>query len=164
MVVEDIGLPSKVLPVVSIVTLSFVVFLVEGAPLCLEIEHVEVKVFLHEVDDACLDIAHGVSEGAVLAIFAVSKVFGESSAELCLVLLNMVESLNSVVGQFAGIFALTAFSLSVVAKVWTVIAAVPSSFVLIGVVKATVLVVVLVMDLAHVHFEFIQNQVLHHFA
>ena len=49
-------LPSEVLPVMSVVTNGLVMFLVERAPFSLEIEHVVVTIFLHEMDESSLDI------------------------------------------------------------------------------------------------------------
>ena len=46
----DVGFPSEILPIVCINTLGFVVFLIEGAPLCFKIEHVKVTVLLHLMD------------------------------------------------------------------------------------------------------------------
>lgn len=46
-VVKELRVSSKILVVMCIGTLSFVMFLVEGAPLCLVVEHEEVWVLLH---------------------------------------------------------------------------------------------------------------------
>ena len=90
---------SEVLPVMSVVTLSLVMFLVEWAPLSLEVEHVEIGILLHKVDYSCLNISHRVSEGAVLSIVAVCQVLRELGAELGLVLLYVIESLHSVMSE-----------------------------------------------------------------
>ena len=53
-VLEDMGLASEVLPIVSVHTLLAVVLSglgVEGAPDCFEMEHVEVIVMFHLVED-----------------------------------------------------------------------------------------------------------------
>lgn len=42
----------------GVVALSLVVFSVEGAPLSLEVKHVEVSVFLHVVDDPGFNVLH----------------------------------------------------------------------------------------------------------
>jgi len=57
-----VKLPSEVLPVVSVDALSFVVFVVEWAPLCLKVEHVELTVTRHFVDQWCLDVLVVVGE------------------------------------------------------------------------------------------------------
>jgi hypothetical protein len=56
---------------VSIVTLSFVVFSVEGTPLSLEVKHIEVKILLHEMNNPRLNIPCGMGKGTVLTILAV---------------------------------------------------------------------------------------------
>jgi hypothetical protein len=49
-VVEDVWFSTEILPVVSVDALGFVMFFVERAPFCFEIEHVEVGVFFHLMD------------------------------------------------------------------------------------------------------------------
>lgn len=70
-IAEDMRFSSEVLPVMSIVALGLVMLFVEGTPLSLEIEHVEVSIFLHEMDDPSLDVSHGVCKRAVLSVFTV---------------------------------------------------------------------------------------------
>ncbi len=48
----------EVLPVVSILALSFIVVLVLRAPLCFEVEHVKFFVFLHQIDQPRLNVLH----------------------------------------------------------------------------------------------------------
>ena len=64
----DVGFPSEILPIVRINTLGFVVLLIEGAPLCLEVEHVEVTVLLHLMDQSSFKILGAMSERAVVTI------------------------------------------------------------------------------------------------
>ena len=98
-VIKYVWLPSEVLPVMSVVTLSFVVFLVERTPFSLEVKHVEVSILLQEVDYSCFDVFHGVSKGAVLTVLALVNVLWELGTELGLVLFNVVETFDSVVSQ-----------------------------------------------------------------
>ena len=51
-ITEDVWLTSEVLIIVSVHTLSFVVFFVKWAPFCFEVEHVEIWVFLHLMDQS----------------------------------------------------------------------------------------------------------------
>ena len=51
-VVKEIRLPSKILPIVSIVTLSLIVLLIERAPLSLEVKHIVIAIFSHLVDQS----------------------------------------------------------------------------------------------------------------
>jgi hypothetical protein len=108
---------TEVLPVVSVVALGFIMLLVERTPFCLEEEHIEVEVFLHEVNDSRLDIPDGVSKGTVVSIFAINQVFGELGAELGFVLLNMIEPFNSVMRQITQFLLFASIGLSMVAHV-----------------------------------------------
>ena len=54
--------PSEVLPVVSVDALGFVVFVLEWAPLGLKVEHVELTVARHFVDQGCLDVLVAVGK------------------------------------------------------------------------------------------------------
>ena len=101
----------------GIVALSFIVLFVEGTPLSLKIEHVEVSILLHEVDNPCLDVSPGVSERAVVTVLAVMQKFGELCAEFSFVLFNMVQSFNFTVCKWTSIFAATFVSLLVLAKI-----------------------------------------------
>lgn len=69
-IVENIRFPSKVLPVVSIHALRFVVLLIEGTPLCLEVEHVEVGILGHLVDQPCLQLLSTMRKRAIVTVFA----------------------------------------------------------------------------------------------
>ena len=73
-IVVDVGLPPEVLPIMRIHALSLIVLLVEGAPLSLEVEHVEVCVLDHLVDEARLQLLGAVGEGAVVSIITFVQV------------------------------------------------------------------------------------------
>ena len=55
-IAEDVGLAPEVLPVVRIDALCLVVFFVERAPLGLEVEHPEVRILRHAVDEPRLEL------------------------------------------------------------------------------------------------------------
>jgi hypothetical protein len=93
-----VRLASEVLPIVSVTTLGFVVLGTEGAPLSLKEEHVEVLVAGHLMDQRRLDVGFSVRERTILLVFALGKGLG---AELCLVLFNVVETLDLIVSEFA---------------------------------------------------------------
>ena len=167
---EEVGLPSEVLPVVSVDALSLVVLLVVWTPLGLEVEHVEVSVLLHLVDESHSQLLGAVSERAVVTVLALVEVLGVVGAVLGLVLLWMVHALHSVVRPEA-LFAVRAVVCFVeVANVWSVeqrflspVEAIDvgevqfSSLVLVGVEVAAVLVVVLLATRqvpAFLNFEF----------
>mmetsp|Transcript_13602 Transcript_13602/g.21276 ORF Transcript_13602/g.21276 Transcript_13602/m.21276 type:complete len:391 (-) Transcript_13602:2271-3443(-) len=107
-VMEDVGLAPEVLPVVSVDALGsvVVVVLVEGAPLGLEEEQVEVPVFFHVMDQPGLQLFGRVGERAVVAVVALAQVLRIPGAVLRFVLLGVVDALHSVVGQQAAFVAL----------------------------------------------------------
>jgi hypothetical protein len=100
-VVKQIRLPSEVLPIVRVVTQCLVVVIVEGTPFCFEIKHEEVSIFAHYMDQPALNVAHRMSKRTVLPIVALVQHMREVSAELSLVLLNVVQSFHSIMSQSA---------------------------------------------------------------
>lgn len=100
-VIEELGLASEVLPVVSVDTLRLVVLTVlEGTPFCLEVEHVELLVTRVVMNQARFDLQLGVGERTELAVSALLDFAG---TELGLVLLYVVETLNISVCELASI-------------------------------------------------------------
>lgn len=95
---KEMRLSPEVLPVVRVYTLGFVVFVVEWAPLGLEVKHKKFLVSRHLVNEGGLDVLVGVCEGAELFVFAPG---GRLGAELGLVLLNVVEPFHFVVDVLA---------------------------------------------------------------
>jgi hypothetical protein len=61
-IAEDVWLSPKILPVVCVNTLSLIMLFVEWTPLSFEVEHVEVVIFLHLVDQPSLQILGAVSK------------------------------------------------------------------------------------------------------
>ena len=116
-VLEQSGLPPEVLPVVRVDALGLVVFFVVRAPLSLEVEHVEVGVALHLLDQAHFELLGTVRERAVLAVVTFVQMFGILGAKLGLVLLWMVYALNAVVGHQALLLAVAVVGLVVVANI-----------------------------------------------
>jgi hypothetical protein len=95
---KEMRLAPEVLPVVRVYTLGFVVFVVERAPLGLEVEHKKLLVPRHLVNEGRLDVLVGMCEGAELFVLAAGDRLG---AKLSLVFLNVVESLHFVVDVLA---------------------------------------------------------------
>ncbi len=69
-IIEHVRLSSKVLPIVGIVTLSLIMFLIERTPLSFEVKHVEVIVFLQEMDYPGLNVTLRMSEGTKFSVVA----------------------------------------------------------------------------------------------
>lgn len=90
-------LTSKVLPVMSVVTLSFVMFFVKRTPFCLEIELIKISIFLHKVNYPSLYVSLRMRKRAVLSILTVSQLLWELSTKFGLVLFNVIKSFDSVV-------------------------------------------------------------------
>jgi len=91
-------LPSEVLPVMSIDTLGFIVFLVVGAPFSLEIVHIEICVPRHLMDQRCFNIVVWMRKWAVLLVFAILFCL---RAKLGFVAFDMVQPLYFIVCIFA---------------------------------------------------------------
>ena len=98
-VVVQVRLASEVLPVACILALVSLVVLalvIEGTPDCLEVEHVEVRVLLHFVQDVNAELVFRVSERAQITELTALNTMRVSIAELALVLLGMIEVFHPV--------------------------------------------------------------------
>lgn len=62
LILEDVRLSSEILPIMSVNTLCLVMFFVEWAPLRLEIEHIEIGVLFHLMDQSRFEIFGAVSK------------------------------------------------------------------------------------------------------
>jgi len=149
---EQIWSATEILEIMSVYTLCFVMFLVEWAPLCLEVKHVEVKIWLaamhifvwicnHLVDQTHLDIFNRVSKAAKVAILTLADLVRVEVAELSLVLVTVVKSFDPIVSSFATIVLWTPVSLGKFAKLWRVEPIRPS-LVLLRMIEVARLVVV----------------------
>lgn len=132
---EQIWSAAEILEIMSVYTLRFVMFLVEWAPLSLEVKHVEVEIWLaativvmqsfvwicnHLVDQTHLDIFNRVSETAKVAVLTLADLVRVEVAELSLVLVTVVESFHPIVSSFATIVLWTSISLSEFAELWRI--------------------------------------------
>lgn len=122
---EQVRSSAKVLVIVGVKTLCFVVFVIEGTPLCFEIVYVKVKVlfwksttptwstyWLNEMNATHLNIFDWVSEAAVLSIFTEMDLARVHVAKFCLVFVWVVETFDSIM-RSATLFVLgTPFWLS----------------------------------------------------
>ena len=133
-VVEDLRFSSEVLPVVSILTHSLVVLWIVRAPFSFEVVDIEVRVFVHLVNETRFDLSWRMSERAELPILTFIQIFGVPSTESGLIFLYVVEPFNPVMRKFALFLLWTFISLLQFTKVWTIRVA-PSSLILVTMVE-----------------------------
>ncbi len=147
-------LAAEVLPVVSVNALRLVVLLVVGAPLSFEVEHVELLLTGHFMDEQSLDVRVRMGKGAELFVLAGLDVLG---AVLCLILGDVVETLDLVVRELARLH-ITAVVNCAKLNVVRVVGVAPSAVLLAVVVRAQLRVVSL-QQLARLDFELFEVQV-----
>lgn len=153
-VLEQMRLPPEILPIVRINTLRLIVLVVEGAPLSFEIEHEKLLVARHLVNERRLDICVRMRKRTELLVLAASR---RLSAELGLVLLNMVQAFDFVVD----VLAVQIGAVFERAKVNAIIVHCgAATLVQLPVVVRTIFRVVRLSRLAFDHFESFQVQVL----
>lgn len=87
--------PSEILPIMSVDTLCFIMFVIQRTPFCLEIVHVKVGIPGHQVNQPSFYIQFSVRERTKVTIFAILRVF--LGAVFCLILFYMIQSFNPVV-------------------------------------------------------------------
>ena len=153
-VLEEVGLAAEALPVVRVDALRLVVLGVVGAPLRLEVEHVELLVARHLVDQRRLDVLVAVREGAELLVLALLQ---RLRAELGLVLLDVVQAFHLVV-RVGAVLVAAALQGAEVQPVVHLSAAAPP--VQLPVVLRALLRVVRLLVRALLHLEHLQVQVL----
>ena len=104
-VLVQMGLASKVLPVVSVNTnVSLMLLIAERAPYSLEMKEVEIDISGMLMEHFNTELIFVVSKRAELGVFTLIDTFREGLAEFCLVLLRVIEIFNSVVCVRATIF------------------------------------------------------------
>jgi hypothetical protein len=116
-IVVDIWLPPEVLPIVRVHALGLVVLFIEWAPLGLEIEHVEICVFGHFVDEAGLELLGTVREGTVVSIITFMAILGVLCAIFRLVFFWMIDTLHSIVRHLTLVLVRTLVRVLIVAKI-----------------------------------------------
>ena len=161
-VLVNVRLPPIVLPVVGILALVSHVaphLVIEGAPNRLEVEHVEVTVLLHLVEQVDSQLVFGVGKGAQAAEFALVDLVWPLLAEFLLVLLRVVEGLHTVVSLGTSIAERAFVGLRVLTHLRRVRAQGPSP-VLLVIVEALFLIVP-TLFLAWLRFEEPQVQQSH---
>ena len=132
LILEQIRFSSEVLEVVCVNALSFIMVMIERAPFSLKVKDKEVVVLVlreQMVNKTNFDIFNGVSKGAVFSIVAGLSFVWIKMTEFRLILIFVIESLNSIVSTLAFLFFRTFFSLCELAKFWSV-KVIISSFIL----------------------------------
>ena len=86
---------SEILPIMSVDTLCFIMFVIQRTPFCFEIVHVKVGIPGHQVNQPSFYIQVSVRERTKVAILAILRVL--LCAVLCFILFYMIQSFNSVV-------------------------------------------------------------------
>ena len=122
---KEVRPSSEILKVVCVNTLSFIVLVIERTPLSFEEKHEEVKVagfnaghqVVHETH---FQVFNWVSEGAVVAVFALTNLVRKTVTKLGLVLILMVQTLDSVVSSFTSIMLWAFLCFSKFAELWSV--------------------------------------------
>jgi len=101
-IVELERFSPEILPIMRVHTdFAFVVFVGEGAPDCLKVEHVEVGVALQVVQHVYRELCLRMCESTHISVVAGIEFLGELLAEFSLVLFRMVEVFDAVVGARA---------------------------------------------------------------
>jgi hypothetical protein len=99
---EKVGFSPEILKVMRIYALRFVVIMVIRTPFCFEEKNVKVKILVcgqQMVNQAHLNIFNGVCERTIFSIFTLLCFVGKTMAKLCLILVLVIKSLNSVMGS-----------------------------------------------------------------
>ena len=108
-IVIDVGRPAKVLPIVSEDALvSLVVLFRHRAPGCLEVEHVKVRISLHLVKQRHGQLGLTVRKSTHVPVLASFYLVRVVRTKFGLVLLGVVELLNTVVALDALLLAVAA--------------------------------------------------------
>lgn len=152
LVIEDVRFSSEVLPIMGIVTLSFVMFFIEGTPFSLKVEHVKISVSLHKMNYSSLYVFRRVSERAELSVIAFMQFFREFCTELSLILFFMVKTFHSIMGKSTRVFELTLICIWKFTHVSFKLKAGPFS-VFKSVVKPALLMIVLMLNNARLCFK-----------
>ena len=144
-VLKKMRLAPEVLPVVGVLALRLVVVLRERAPLRFEVEEVKILVVRVLVNQRDLHVSLRVRERTEVPVLALRQVVREKRAELCLVLLGMVEPLHLVVCVRADVAHRALRRLGEYAQLRRIALRVPPTAVFYTVEELAVFVVVLVL-------------------
>lgn len=152
-VIKYLGLSSEVLLIVSIITLRFVMFFIKWTPFSFEVKHVKIHIFLKIVYNSSFYVFHRMCKWAIVFIITVLNELRKLCTKFRFVLLNMIQSFNSVMSELTIIFFITSIGFRVFTKLrWVIIMF--SSPIFDWMEKLTMLVIMLVRNLALFYFKF----------
>lgn len=158
-VLEQVWLPSEILPVVSIHALRLVVVFGERTPGCLEVKQVEVYILgAHQMQQWHLDVLLRMSKAAEIIVLTLPQSLGVVRAEFRLILVRMVEPLHSVVRELALVSTAQLLFRSLAHLVRVLVLRGRPSLVLVRVEIRTVFVIVLVGQRTRLRFKELQIQ------
>lgn len=107
-IVMLLNLSAIVLPVMSIHTqVAFMRSLVVGAPNCFEMEHIEVIVEFHLLNQVYWYLVFTVCECAIIPVFTSNSFVRIACTEFCFVLFRMVKNFYAIVRKVASILIRT---------------------------------------------------------
>ena len=102
LVIKDVRLSSKILPIMSVYTfIPRVLLLTEWAPHCFVVEHEKIIIHVHFFKNVDRKFIFMVRERTHIAILTTVNFIWITLAEFCLVLFRMIEIFNSVVTHVA---------------------------------------------------------------
>lgn len=159
-IIKNVRFTSEVLPVMRIVTLCFVVFFVERTPFCFEIVHVKVSILLHEMYYTSFNVMLRVSERTEFSVFTLCKMLWKFRTKLCLVFLNVIKPLNSIMRLAAHLFVRTSISLWKITEIRSVKVS-QSPLIFNWMIKPAVLMIMLVWNMTRFYLKMLQKQMSH---
>lgn len=89
--------------------ITLVVLVAERAPHCLKVEHIEVGVFLHFLEDRHTELALSMCKATKVTVLALFQPVWVSLTELALIFFGVVKVFDAVVGLNAGVAGGTLF-------------------------------------------------------
>ena len=97
-IIEYVWFTSEILPIMSIHTLCFVMFLVKWTPFSFEIKHPKVIIFLHVMNQSSFKLFSWMSKRTVVTIFTLANLLWILGTIFRLVLFRVIHRFNSIVG------------------------------------------------------------------
>ena len=126
-VIKNMGLPSEVLPVMSIHTvISRMGGVTVGTPHCFEMEHIEVSIFFKPIKEVNGDFLLRMSKSAHIPIITIVYFVGVRRAELNFIFFRVIELLYPVMRLNAAVSHRAFVVLLPTSYIWTYLTAISS--------------------------------------